>query len=633
MCGISGLVAYRGKPDTQRAVAMSTALEHRGPDDLGLWTEGPVALCHRRLAIVDLSPNGHQPMLSANQRWVLSYNGEIYNGAELKQALAIPLRGTSDTEILIEAIAAWGVFETCRRITGMFSFAAFDKATGRLYLVRDRMGIKPLYYGRVADQFVFASELHALRPFRSELTLDHDAIAAQLVFSYVPGPASIYQEIKKLTPGTILELDTQTAASPTAHTFWDPKSVASLSCDDSTDEELIDTLHNTLRTAVGDRMVADVPLGAFLSGGYDSSLVCALMQEQANSPIKTFTIGFTDPRYNEADHARAIADHLGTQHTELIVTEKDLLDAVDQLPRLMDEPFADASILPTFLVSKMARQHVSVTLSGDGGDELFWGYHRYFTAQKLWRVIGHVPDLLAHPIAAICKHRLTQSITAKISAPAWGGRAGMLNQKLAKAGALLAANKKQDLYESLLSHWEDTSSVLIKGVKRPNAYNEPDHWTQALGDLPRMAWQDTLTYLPDDILTKVDRASMAVSLEARVPLLDHRVVAQATALPDHLKIRDGQGKYALRRILSRYIPPHLTDRPKMGFGVPLETWLRGPLRDWAMDLINPARLADESIFVPETVTQLMHDHQNGIANNAAKLWDVLMVQVWLETHR
>ena len=633
MCGISGLVAYHGTPDTRRAVAMSTALAHRGPDDQGLWTEGPVAICHRRLSIVDLSPNGHQPMISADQRWVLSYNGEIYNAAELRSALSASFRGTSDTEVLVEAIAAWGVPETCRRIIGMFSFAAFDKAAGRLYLARDRLGIKPLYYGMVNDHFVFASELHALRPFRSELNVDRDAIATQLALSYVPGPASIYNEISKLTPGTVLEINTQTTATPKTHTFWDPESIANLATDEASDEDLIKRLHDTLRAAVSDRLVADVPLGAFLSGGYDSSLVCALMQEQSSTPIQTFTIGFTDPRYNEAAHAQAVADHLGTQHTQLMVTERDLLDAVDQLPRLMDEPFADASILPTYLVAKMAREHVTVALSGDGGDEVFWGYHRYFTAQRLWRIVGRVPRLLAHPIAAVCKHRLTQQLTAAIPAPAWGGRAGMLNQKLAKAGELLGAGQKQFLYESLLSHWDDLSSVLIQGAKKTTAYNAPDHWTTALDDLPRMAWQDTLTYLPDDILTKVDRATMAVGLEARVPLLDHRVVAQAAALPARLKVQDGQGKYALRRILAHYLPPELTDRPKMGFGVPLETWLRGPLRDWAMDLTNPTRLADEAIFAPATISRLMDDHQKGISNNAAKLWDVLMVQVWLDANR
>ncbi|NKB98588.1 MAG: asparagine synthase (glutamine-hydrolyzing) [Pseudomonadales bacterium] len=632
MCGIGGAIARDEQVNTARVVAMSAALEHRGPDDQGLWTHDNVALCHRRLAVVDLSPAGHQPMLSADGDWVVSYNGEIYNADSLKQELAAAWRGTSDTEVLIEAISAWGVEATCAKLVGMFSLAAFNIKTRQLYLARDRIGIKPLYYGVTASHFVFTSEVHALKPFRSELSINHDAIASHLRFSFIPAPASIYREIKKLTPGHILQIDTSNISDQKTYAFWDIEQVALQPPSTLSEDDILDELHATLRTAVGSRMIADVPLGAFLSGGYDSSLVCALMQEQASSPIRTLTIGFDDPKYNESGHAQAVADHLGTEHTELIVSETDLLDAVAQLPQLMDEPFADSSILPTYLVARMARQHVTVALSGDGGDELFWGYHRYFTAQRLWRVIDKVPAVVADTLSSLCLSRTTQKMTSTIPAPAWGGRAGMLNQKLAAAGELLGANRKQVFYEALLSHWKDPTQVLIKGTSQTTAYNDPGHWSMLMDDMARMGWQDTVTYLPDDILTKVDRASMAVSLEARVPLLDHRVVELAARIPAQMKERDGQGKYALRQILARYIPKELTDRPKMGFGVPLDQWLRGPLQEWAQDLISPSRLGPQGLFESKVVANLMDDHLAGVSNNSAKLWDVLMVQVWLDAN-
>ncbi|MEM7078952.1 MAG: asparagine synthase (glutamine-hydrolyzing) [Pseudomonadota bacterium] len=630
MCGIAGLVSQDSGRHA-RVLRMSETLVHRGPDDQGAWEKDNVCLAHRRLSIMDLSTAGRQPMLSECGTWVVTYNGEIYNGEALRSALPQrQWRSHCDTEVLVEHIAQAGVTATAAQLIGMFAFAALHIPSGKLFLVRDRLGIKPLYYACDGGEIAFASELRALRSSGMDLSLNRDILAAYLRHSYVPGPATIYSQSNKLAPGHLLEIDTRTASMKPPQPYWSLEKHVTAPAYTQDAPALQRELHDLLYDAVGTRMLADVPLGAFLSGGIDSSLTCALMQAQASQPVRTFTIGFDNPDYDEAPYARAIAEHLGTDHTELYIGEADMLDAVDELPRLNDEPFADPSILPTYLVCAMAREHVTVTLSGDGADELFWGYNRYRTTERLWRNMSWCPLPLRRAASAALGNEWLQRFTTAIPAPAWGGRAGTLQQKLATAAELLRSDDHPALYEALLSHWRNPDQVLLTASPTPTVYNQPEHWTRNLEARARMAAQDTLAYLPDDILTKVDRASMRVGLEARVPLLDHRLVEFSARLPGTLKQQHGQDKYLLRRILAEYIPPALTERSKRGFGVPLDAWLRGPLRSWMGDLLATDRVRRQGLLDPERVERLQHQHvQQGI-NNAARLWDLLMLQLWLE---
>ena len=631
MCGIVGIVGLSAQP--QQIERMLDTLLSRGPDDSGVWNEDNVALGHRRLSIVDLSAAGHQPMVSNNGEWVLTYNGEIYNADMLRSELSAPWRGHSDTEVLVEAIAQWGVQAATEKLIGMFAFAAYHRPSKALYLVRDRLGIKPLYYGWAGKDLVFGSEVRAFKPWQQDLAINRDALASYLRHNYLPAPSSIYQQISKLPPATCLRIDTTQgpSQSPTTTTYWQLADIARQSQLEGDDATLLAELEATLIAAVQSRLVADVPLGAFLSGGFDSSLVCALMQANAERPVRTFTIGFSEPGFNEAEHALKIAQHLGTEHTELYVNESDLLDSVERLPDMLDEPFADSSLLPTYLVCALARQHVTVALSGDGGDELFWGYERYQTSRLLWQRLAKFPRSARQLGAKAASNTLLLKLARHLKAPAWGGRASTLDQKLATAAELTGAADEQDLYRALISHQRQPNNLVIEGHECPTVYSARDHWTSNLDSEERMAWQDTLAYLPDDILTKVDRASMAVSLEARVPLLDHRVVELAARLPAHLKRQGTTTKWALRQILARYVPPELTERKKMGFGVPLDSWLRGPLRSWATDLLSPERLHSEGIFETNKVTHLLEAHMADRANHGARLWDLLMVQLWLDT--
>lgn len=630
MCGIAGFVS-QVPAEVQRLQLMTDQLVHRGPDDVGHWCYENVGLGHRRLAIMDLSSAGHQPMHSGDGNWVIIFNGEIYNAASLAQELNAPLRGHSDTEVLVEAISRWGVKETVPRLIGMFAFAVFHIPSKRLFLCRDRLGIKPLYWGWIGNELAFASEVHAFKGWRDKLEVNRDAVASFLRYGYTPAPSSIYSQIHKLEPATILELSAAVGAQVklTHTTYWDLPEIAGQISSVKPEEELLEELHAVMKQAVKDRMIADVPLGAFLSGGIDSSLVCALMQEQTTQKVKTFTIGFEHPDFNEALHAKSVADHLGTEHTELYISEKEVLATVDKLFHLLDEPFADSSLLPTFLVSQLARQHVTVALSGDGGDELFWGYHRYATTQALWRKIRRVPKPVRGLIRTITTNGTVQGLTRNIPAPSWGGRKASLNQKLKSAGELIGCESEQSLYHGMMSQFKDPESFLLTGHSLPTAYNQSSHWSQRHHGMARMAWQDTVVYLPDDILTKVDRASMRVSLEARVPLLDHRIVELAARLPSTMKTRPGQPKYALAELLARYVPRDVTDRPKMGFGVPLHDWIRGPLREWTCDLLSEQSLRFTGLFNEQSVQSLLTHHMNGTANNASKLWNVLMIQYWL----
>lgn len=638
MCGFAGVF---GRPSSAGNLrSMGLAIASRGPDDSGVWIdpEASLGLVHRRLSIMDLSPAGHQPMASACERYVIAFNGEIYNHSELRQSLGhSSWRGHSDTETLLAAIANWGIEATLKQCVGMFAFALWDRKTRRLTLARDRLGEKPLYYGWQGDVFLFGSELKALKAhpaFRAEI--DRDALTLFLRHNAIPAPYSIYEGIHKLPPGTFLQLHAeQRDARPVP--YWSAKMAAEAGQRNrfqGSDVEAVAELERLLGKAVNGQMVADVPLGAFLSGGIDSTSVVALMQSQSIRPVKTFTIGFHEEDYNEADQAHTVARHLGTEHTELYVTPQDAMDVIPSLPTIYDEPFADSSQIPTYLVSRLARQHVTVSLSGDGGDELFGGYNRYFWARNLWRKLGWMPRPLRAAVAGVLTtvppaswntafQKLERWLPAKL-------RYATPGDKLHKAAEILAVRSPEEIYLGLVSHWKNPAQLVL-GSHEPLTLLTDSSCQANLPDFEhRMMYLDTVTYLPDDILTKVDRAAMSVSLETRVPLLDHRLVEYAWTLPLDMKIRHGQGKWLLRQVLYRHVPQSLMERPKMGFGVPIDQWLRGPLKPWAAALIEPARLRREGIFDPASIQRKWLEHQAGARNWSYYLWDILMFQAWRE---
>jgi asparagine synthase (glutamine-hydrolysing) len=648
MCGITGFLDPTAQInyDSLQAIAkgMTRTLQHRGPDDSGSWVDASagIALGHQRLAILDLSPEGHQPMISGDSRYVLVFNGEIYNFLEIKkklEQLGHSFRGHSDTEIMLASFCEWGLQSAIQQFNGMFAFALWDRQERILHLGRDRLGEKPLYYGWLGQTLVFGSELKALAAhpqFQPEI--DRDALTSFLRLKYIPAPHSIYKGIYKLPPGSTLSWQGE-SDRPLPQSYWSIKAVAESGIADpfsGSEQDAINHLDSLLQDAVGLRMVADVPLGAFLSGGIDSSTVVALMQSQSNQPIKTFSIGFQEDTYNEAQYAKAVAQHLGTEHTELYVTPEEALATIPKLPTLYDEPFADVSQIPTFLVSQLAKQHVTVSLSGDGGDELFGGYGRYLRGQSLWQKMSWIP--------APIRQTLAQALNS-LESQSWGrsssnGQATLLTRsklnnlgyKLNRVSELLRAETPETLYMKLDADWQEPSAVVIGGKEPPTIFNNQGHWAALPDFIQWMMYLDTETYLPDDILVKVDRASMGVSLEGRIPLLDHRVVEFAWRLPDAMRIRNNQGKWLLRQVLHRYIPPHLIDRPKMGFGVPIGDWLRGPLRDWAEALLDERRLQQEGLFNPQPILQKWAEHLSGDRNWQYSLWNILMFQSWLEDH-
>lgn len=647
MCGFAGFFeATRQTAENEaetRTRRMISTIRHRGPDDAGYWGEHGIAFGHARLAIVDISAAGHQPMMSSDQRLVIAFNGEIYNHLQLRKELetanlAPAWRSHSDTETLLAGLRAWGVTSTLRRCTGMFAFALWDRQTQVLTLARDRAGEKPVYYGWQGSgplaTFLFGSELKALRAHPAfDATVNRNSLTLYLRHNYIPSPQSIYEGIYKLPPGCILSISTK-QPSPQVTSYWSARETVLNGTRQRLDvspEEAVDQLEALLKSAVSQQMVADVPLGAFLSGGIDSSTIVALMQTQSPRPVKTFTIGFHETGYNEAEHAKAIARHLGTDHTELYVTPQEAIAVIPKLPSMFDEPFADSSQIPTYLVSALARSHVAVSLSGDGGDELFSGYTRYTVAAGLWRKLSWVPTPLRRTTA--------RSITA-LPPHTWDTLAGWLptqrfkqriGDKLHKGAGVLSSSSIDDLYHGLVSHWTEPTKLVIGGQEPSTLLTglRPD--LPGLDPVERMMALDLMTYLPDDILTKVDRAAMAVSLESRVPMLDHRVVEFAWRLPQALKQREGVGKWLLRQVLYRHVPQHLLNRPKMGFGVPIDSWLRGPLREWAEALLNEPRLRNEGYFHAAPIRQKWAEHLNGSRNWAYHLWNVLMFQAWLES--
>lgn len=630
MCGIVGI--WGTLPDKAQVLADACRrIRHRGPDSDGLWEdrEAGLALAHVRLAILDLSEAGHQPMVSACGRYVLVLNGEVYNHLELRERLqqaqqAPSWRGHSDTETILASFCAWGVETTLQAAVGMYAIALWDRERRTLTLARDRMGEKPLYYGYTQGNLVFASELKALMPipgFGREL--NRSAIASLMRHNYIPAPQSIYEGIFKLPPGAWLEVreaELRAAHLPTPVAYWSALEAADAGLQSpaafASDAQATDALEAVLSQAVGGQMLSDVSLGAFLSGGIDSSTIVALMQAQRSQPVRTFAIGFHEKKYNEAEHAKAVARHLGTDHTELYVTAEDALAVVPTLADMYDEPFADSSQIPTSLVTRMARQHVTVALSGDGGDELFGGYSRYFRVRDWWSKCERYPRPVRQMMGAL--------LSASTSLPGHGAWRG----KVGKLGELLRTDRHGDFYRQFVSYWADPAHIVKGGVEPPSLFEQP--LRGSVFDV--MMKLDMVTYLPDDILVKVDRAAMAVSLETRVPLLDHRVVEFAWRLPFEYKVRGDTGKWLLRQVLYRHVPQALVDRPKRGFAVPLAAWLRGPLRDWAESLLQPERLRQEGWFEPEPILRKWREHVSGHRDWGSRLWGVLMMQAWLDRY-
>ncbi|KVP32711.1 asparagine synthetase B [Burkholderia ubonensis] len=653
MCGIDGFLNSAAfDEETARATLarMTASLAHRGPDAQGTWLDAQagIALGHRRLAIVDLSVHGRQPMASVCGRFVLVFNGEIYNHRALREELertgrAPAWRGHSDTEVLLAAIVAWGVEAALRRATGMFAIALWNRESRVLTLARDRIGEKPLYYGRIGDALVFASELKALRSFPGfDGAIDRDALCLYLRQSSVPAPYTIYRGIRKLPPGTFIQFE-HARDTPRARAYWTLEHAIEAGRAEpfeGTAQEAVGLLDGILRKAVAQQMEADVPLGAFLSGGVDSSAIVALMQAQSAAPVDTFTIGFHEAGYDEAGYAKAVARHLGTRHTELYVTADHALAVVPKLPSIYDEPFSDASQIPTFLVAELTRRHVKVSLSGDGGDELFGGYTRYFLTPRLWRKLHRVPSAVRARIAAAL-HALRPDHADQLAAvaqSAWSGAEARetpprIGDRLHKLGHVMTADSRIGLYRLLMSAVHHPERIALAGQEPPTPLDTASAWPADLTFAEQAMAIDTLTYLPTDILTKVDRAAMAVSLETRMPFLDHHVVEFAWRLPAALRLPDGRSKVLLRRLLDAYVPASLIDRPKQGFCAPIDHWLRGSLRDWAQTLLHPARLREEGFFDAAAVERLWRQHQTGRMNWQHQLWTVLMFQAWLEAQR
>ncbi len=614
MCGIFGLLSEKcsEREFSDDLRAMDRVLAHRGPDDSGSWIDAKVGigLGHRRLSILDLSPLGHQPMFSADQRYVISFNGEMYNFLEVRKSLATlghSFRSQSDTEVLLAAISEWGIEQALVRFVGMFAFALWDRRERELLLVRDRIGIKPLYYGKVEGKFLFASELKAFQViWRESPELDRDAISYYVRYGYVPSPLSIYRGIRKLEPGRILRVRVDGEISRIG-SYWDlpEPAIAESSL------TAIDRLDQMIEEAVRSHMVSDTPVGAFLSGGIDSSLVVAMMQKGAGQRVRTFTIGFDEKDYNEAPYAKRVAKHLGTDHTELYVRPEDAISLVPRIASIYDEPLGDASQIPTLLVSQLARRSVKVVLSGDGGDELFAGYNRYRYGEMADGVRKLLPSNIRFPLS-----RVLQAIPG-----------------LQRVGYILSLETLEDIHLNFSSLWKDDAELASLGVDTEKTLSRLQSWCRSTNAVEAMTHMDVRSYLVDDLLVKVDRASMAHSLEVRVPLLDHRVVEYAFRLPIQLKTSWREGKVALRKILYRYVPKNIVDRPKKGFELPIRHWLRGPLREWAQDLLQGQSLREEGLFDAATIAKIWNQHLSGEKNHQFRLWPILMFLDWRRHHR
>jgi len=646
MCGITGFLTASFPGHAEEVVGgMADALRHRGPDDHGTWVDAAagIALGHRRLSIIDTSAAGRQPMMSGSGRYVLSYNGEIYNyrevQAELEQSNGQPLRlrGHSDTEIILAGFEQWGIPSTVERFNGMFALAVWDRLERMLWLARDPFGEKPLYYAWFGETFLFGSELKALRAHPDfDGSLDRNALAQYFKFNCVPAPHSIYRQVKKLPAASVMKISLLHAGEASPVPYWSMEETALQGLRDpfrGPVEEAIEELDQLLRSAVKLRTVSDVPLGTFLSGGFDSSLVTALMQAQHNNAVQTFSVGVSDKDLDEGEYARQVAGHLGTEHAALTAAPEDALAVLQELPLIYDEPFSDSSQIPTLLLSRFARRSVTVALSGDGGDEIFGGYNRHTWLSRLWRNVGWLPGSMRKTMAAGIRSASPAAwdrVYAGVS-PLLPRRSqfAMAGYKLHKFASVLEESNPRTMYLRLLAHWPGESIVIGASANGPDVV-----FRKEIADIEHdMMLLDTQQYLHDDILVKVDRATMSTSLEARAPYLDKRVVAFAWRLPLEWKVRQGVGKWILRQVLYRYVPQAMVDRPKRGFSVPLDQWLRGELRDWAESLLDASRLRQEGFLDPGPIHSRWEEHRSRKRNWAFELWDVLMFQSWLEHSR
>jgi len=647
MCGIVGFYEIGHAELELTCKKMVGTLHHRGPDYSSVWVnnEFGVALGHSRLSIIDLSPAGHQPMKSKCGRYIMVFNGEIYNHLNMRKKIESSgfinqWQGHSDTETLVTAISLWGIEKALQNCVGMFALALWDNKNKALILARDRMGEKPIYYGWQGNAFIFGSELKALKIHPAfNNSINRDALCLLLRHNTIPSPYSVYQGISKLSPGCILTL-TQESKEPKIESYWSMKSVVESGLAnpfEGDEQQALSELERVLSKSVSNQMMSDVPLGAFLSGGIDSSTIVALMQSQSSNKIKTFSIGFNERGYDEAKHAKDVAKYLGTDHTELYITTDEAVNVIPKLPSIYDEPFSDSSQIPTYLVANLAKQNVTVSLSGDGGDELFGGYNRHVWVKSIWNKTHHLPlfsrRLILHAITSLPQsvwdrffHHCSKVLPSRY-------RVSQAGDKMYKLARVIAAESPAAMYRNLISHWNHPESIIL-GSKEPNTLLTD---TSAIPDLydieNRMMFLDSVTYLPDDILTKVDRAAMAVSLETRIPMLDHRVVELAWRIPLKMKIKNGQGKWLLRQLLHKHVPKELVERPKMGFGVPIDTWLRGSLRDWAESLLEPSRLRREGFFNTDEVRKKWEEHILGKRDWQYQLWDILMFQAWLEINK
>jgi asparagine synthase (glutamine-hydrolysing) len=636
MCGIAGIIKLDKEVSHEELLIMSQKLVHRGPDDSGIWINGNIGFAHRRLSVIDLTLAGHQPMHSFSDRYTIVFNGEIYNHLELRKQLNfVDWNGKSDTETLLVCIELWGLDKTLNKINGMFSFALWDSEKKITHLTRDRVGEKPLYYGWQGENFLFGSELKSLKAHpKFQANIDRKSLSLYFRFNYIPTPYSIYENIYKLQPGSVLSLR-QGEKKYKIRKYWSIEDRAISSVHNSlsgSEDDLINELEHHITRSIKQKMVSDVPLGAFLSGGIDSSIVVGIMQSLSSQPIKTFTIGFEDEVFDEAKDARLIAKHFGTDHHELYVTAQDVIDVIPLLPSLYDEPFSDASQIPTYLVSKLAKQEVTVSLSGDGGDELFCGYNRYHITKELWDKISKLPlfvrkyvslFLLSIPIKIWNKFEFFSLISGKYN---------NLGVKIHKGARVLHSNSLMELYGNLLSNWKVSDGLVLGGhdVKIQNLSSS--NRIANFSNIEKMMLWDFQSYLPDDILVKLDRASMGCSLEGRVPFLDHDLIEFSWRVPVEYKYRDKKGKWILRQVLHKYVPKKLIDRPKSGFTLPLANWLRGDLKVWAESLINTERLNREGILNADIVSKKWKEHQAGDNDWSNQLWSVLMFQSWLEVN-
>lgn len=646
MCGIAGFLSAKSRysSDAMKGIigAMSTSIAHRGPDHSGEWLDCDkgIALGHQRLSIIDLSPSGNQPMLSRDGRYVIIFNGEIYNFRELREellALGHKFIGDSDTEVLLASIIVWGMENALKKSRGMFALALWDNSENRLFLARDRFGEKPLYYYSADGLFLFASELKALHKhpgFNPEI--NRNMLCLYFRHNYIPAPNCIYKNTSQVLPGTYLCVNKEgTVSKP--ETYWSFSDVAIESNKnpfEGSEQDAENRLQDLLEDSVREQMISDVPLGAMLSGGIDSSCIVALMQKSSDKNVRTFSVAYDDAVYNEAEYAAEVAKHLGTDHTELHIKSSDAIDLIPSLSQIYDEPFSDASQLPTTLISRLTRDHVTVALTGDAGDELFGGYNRYFWASRIDKLFGHIPKNIRNMISRCLTAPSVRSwdslfkATEKVVPSRF--RFSLPGDKIYKLASVLNYSDSHDLYKRLVSHWQEPES-LIKDGQEPVFLGNIEKPVK--GDMEfsrRMMYLDSLSYLPYDILCKVDRAAMFSSLETRVPFLDPRIVEFAWSLPGQYLIRGGQGKWLLRQVLYKHVPRKLIDRPKMGFGVPIDSWLRGPLRDWAEDLLDEEKIRQQGYLNPKPIRQAWQEHLSGHRNWQYHIWDVLMFQAWRE---